>query len=210
MIVFLRGQVFSKGSMFLDLDVEGVGYRVWVTEQLANRVAIEEEVFVYTYQHVREDAIVLYGFAEDLDRMLFEKLLTVSGIGPKAALQLLNAVDVVDFIEAVHREDLHSLCALPGIGKKTAQRLIVELKDKLDMIKGVHAQSSRQGTVNASYRSQSPVETDVVEALKMLGYPERSAIEVTHRILDESPELNLEDALKLCLQELYVQSNIRR
>lgn len=210
MIVFLRGEVFSKGHMYLDMDVQGVGYRVWVTEALANDACIQKEIFVFTYQHVREDAVVLYGFSSETDRMLFEKLLTVSGIGPKVALQMLNAVDVIDFIDAIHREDLHTLCALPGIGKKTAQRLIVELKDKLDMVPDVHAQRHRQVLSRDNDHANPSMETDVVEALKMLGYPERSAVEVTRKILAESPDLNLEDALKLCLQDLYVHSNIRR
>jgi holliday junction DNA helicase RuvA len=210
MIVFLRGEVFSKGSMYLDIDVQGVGYRVWVTENLADGSAIQENIFIYTYQHVREDAVVLYGFSSETDRMLFEKLLTVSGIGPKVALQMMNAVDAADFIEAVHREDLHALCELPGIGKKTAQRLIVELKDKLDLIPNIHVQKSRPVSPSHSDKREPSVLTDVVEALKMLGYPERSAFEVAHRVLYESPELNLEDALKMCLQELYVHSSIRR
>src|SRR5690348_13964182 len=131
MIVFLRGTVFSKSAMNLDIDVQGIGYRVWVTERFAGEKQEQEEIFVYTYQHIREDSNVLYGFETELERVLFEMLLTVSGIGPKVALQIINSAAVNDFVYAVQTEDLGMLCHLPGIGKKTAQRLIVELKDKL-------------------------------------------------------------------------------
>ncbi len=210
MIVFLRGTVFSKRLMYLDIEVHGIGYRVWVTERFAGKVQEQEEMFVYTYQYVREDAIVLYGFETEMDRLLFEMLLSVSGVGPKVALQIINSASVDDFVYAVQTEDLAMLCHLPGIGKKTAQRLVVELKDKLDNIPHLGAPRTMEVPMNRLQNDLPSIQADVLEALKMLGYPERLAIDTVRRVLDNTPHQSVEDALKICLQELYTQSNARR
>lgn len=132
MIAFLRGRLEDKGIGCADIDVNGIGYRVSMSNNsLAAMPAKGEPVFIYTHTHVREDTLQLFGFASTGERGLFEKLITVSGIGPKVALALLSAFDVDSLKQAIVNEDIALITSVPGIGKKNAQRLILELKDKL-------------------------------------------------------------------------------
>lgn len=132
MIAFLNGRVAGKGLGYCLLEVHGVGYRLAMsTGSLASLPAEGDEVVVHTYLHVREDELSLFGFESVEERELFELLITVSGVGPKVALATLSSLRPDAFREAVAREDVASICAVPGIGKKTAQRIVLELKDKL-------------------------------------------------------------------------------
>jgi Holliday junction DNA helicase RuvA len=201
MITFLRGTVFSLGENYLDVDVNGVGYRVFVTDSYAATFMSNESVFVYTYQHVREDAIVLYGFPTEIDRSWFELLLAVSGIGPRSAMQILSGVSFSDFVNAIDREDVNLLCKLPGVGKKTAQRMLVELKDKIapyQLLENVQSvRDSHQVTQHLS-----AIQRDVVEALMSLGYNEKQCIQQVQRIFSDEETPTLESALRSALQSL--------
>jgi len=132
MISFLTGRVVGKGLGFCLLDVHGVGFRLAMsTGSVAALPAEGDEVTVHTYLHVREDELSLFGFESADERSLFELLITVSGIGPKVALAALSAMRPAALRDAIVREDAATIATIPGIGKKTAQRLIIELKDKL-------------------------------------------------------------------------------
>lgn len=134
MIAFLTGRVAAKGPSFALLDVGGVGFKLAMsTPSLAALPAEGDEVTVYTHLHVREDELALFGFESDDERALFEKLISVSGVGPKVALAVLSALRPDSLKRALAGEDVALLSSVPGIGKKTAQRLIIELKDKLDL-----------------------------------------------------------------------------
>jgi Holliday junction DNA helicase RuvA len=134
MIAFLTGRVAGKTVGSALLDVNGVGFKLAMsTRSLASLPADGDEVTVHTYLHVREDELALFGFESDDERALFERLISVSGVGPKVALSVLSALAPDALMRALAAEDVALLSSVPGIGKKTAQRLIIELKDKLDL-----------------------------------------------------------------------------
>jgi Holliday junction DNA helicase RuvA len=134
MIAFLTGRLAAKTTTHALIDVGGVGYKLAMpTPALASLPAEGDEVTVYTYLHVREDDLSLFGFESDDSRGLFEQLITVSGVGPKVAISVLSALSPDALKRALATDDVALLSSVPGIGKKTAQRLIIELKDKLDL-----------------------------------------------------------------------------
>lgn len=134
MIAFLRGRLEDKDVGSVAVDVNGVGYRVSVSNTtLASMPQRGEPVFIYIHTHIRTDVFQLFGFASVAERDLFEKLITVSGIGPKVALAILSAFDVDLLKQAIVNEDVALITSIPGIGKKNAQRLILELKEKLPL-----------------------------------------------------------------------------
>lgn len=132
MIAFLTGRIAEKGLSYCVIDVHGVGYRMSMsTASLVALPAEGDEVTVLTLMHVREDEISLFGFENADEKALFERLVTVSGVGPKVALAALSSYAPAALVEAIAREDVAIVSSVPGIGKKTAQRIILELKDKL-------------------------------------------------------------------------------
>lgn len=133
MIGFLRGKVEQLLPEYCLLDVGGVGYRVYIASSTQSRLKIGEEAMLYTHLSVREDAMTLYGFATQEEYRVFQMLISVSGIGPKVALGVLSAITAERLCQAIHGQQLAALTKLPGIGKKTAQRLILELKDKVSV-----------------------------------------------------------------------------
>ena len=134
MIAHLSGRLVEKGISHCILDVGGVGYLISMsTNSLAALPAEGDEVTVLTHTHVREDELSLFGFENAQERTLFGKLITVSGVGPKVALAALSSFSPEAFVEGVAREDVALVSSVPGVGKKTAQRIILDLKDKLDV-----------------------------------------------------------------------------
>jgi len=202
-ITFLRGIVAKTGDGYVDLDVNGVGYRVRVPADVAMVLQPESAVTLYTYHHIREDAQELYGFLDADHREWFELLLGVSGIGPKGAMQVVSAADYGRFLGAISGDDTTYLSGLPGIGKKTAQRMVIDLKDKVRPLAGgalatVGADSGNTGETGTLQR-------DLVEALQSLGYNERQAMDVVLRVLatlEEGQHTTLEAALTKCLQSM--------
>jgi len=132
MIVFLNGRLAYKDESHCVLEVGGIGYRVAMsTSSLASLPAVGDEVIVHTYMHVREDELALFGFENPAEKELFGKLITVSGVGPKVALAALSSYDAATLTQAIVDEDVAVVSSVSGIGKKTAQRIILDLKDKL-------------------------------------------------------------------------------
>jgi Holliday junction DNA helicase RuvA len=157
MIAHLRGKLAQKDTARVIVDVNGVGYEVFVpltTFSVLPDTGAEVSIDVHT--HVREDLIALYGFSTRRERAIFEKLMTISGIGPKLAVTILSGGSVEDLVTAIKRSDLARLTAIPGVGKKTAERIVLELKDKLQDFAEAPAKSS--------------IEMDVLSALENLGY----------------------------------------
>lgn len=136
MIGFLRGKVLTNNKQSLILDVSGVGYLVYLTLPLLVSIKPKEELSLHIHTHVREDQITLYGFKDELDLFLFEKLIGVSGIGPKSALAMLSVHSPSSIASAVEREDVPALSHTPGVGKKTAEKIIIELRGKLSHLAG--------------------------------------------------------------------------
>ena len=175
MIGRLRGRVIDKQPPFLLLDVNGVGYEIEAPMSTFYTLpAAQEEVVLHTHLAVREDAHVLYGFAREAERRLFRALLKVSGVGGKMALGVLSSMTAEEFARAVQAADTAALTRLPGVGKKTAERLIIEMRDKLDALVGSEPVTGR--TAAAGGDRPDGADQDAVSALIALGYrpPEAS------------------------------------
>ena len=136
MIGFLKGKIISNNQQSMLLDVSGVGYLIHTPLPLLSSITKGESASFYIHTHVREDQITLYGFKDELDLFLFEKLLSVSGIGPKSALAMLSVHSPASIADAVEREDASALSHTPGVGKKTAEKIIIELRGKLSHLAG--------------------------------------------------------------------------
>ena len=158
MIAHLRGKLVQKDLARVIVDVNGVGYEVFIPlTTFSSLPDVGSEVSVDIHTHVREDIIALYGFSTRRERNVFERLMTISGIGPKLAVTILSGSGVDDLVVAIKRSDLARLTAIPGVGKKTAERIVLELKDKL------------QDFMEAA-PPRSNIESDVLSALENLGY----------------------------------------
>ena len=158
MIAHLRGKLVQKDPARVIVDVNGVGYEVFIPlTTFSSLPDVGSEVSVDIHTHVREDIIALYGFSTRRERNVFERLMTISGIGPKLAVTILSGSGVDDLVVAIKRSDLARLTAIPGVGKKTAERIVLELKDKL------------QDFMEAA-PPRSNIESDVLSALENLGY----------------------------------------
>jgi Holliday junction DNA helicase RuvA len=189
MIASLNGKLEALGSDWAVINVGGIGFQVHMpTSTLSTLGTIGEEVRLHTHLHVREDNATLYGFASAEELQLFQTLIGVSGIGPKLALSILSAMAVDKLTMAIATSNTHLLTEVPGIGKKTAERLILELKDKIGAC-WVITPGARLATEN----------TEVVAALTSLGY---SVAEASRAVasLPSSSDLSLEEKIKLALQ----------
>ncbi len=164
MIAYLRGRLFEKHPNRIVVDVNGVGYDVFVPLSTFYGLADPgADVSLRIHTHVREDALMLYGFATALEQELFERLIGISGIGPKVALAILSGIEPLELIRAIERGDVARLTAIPGVGKKTSERLVLELKDRLPRTKAAQPVPAGESDVPL-------VRDDVLSALVNLGY----------------------------------------
>ncbi len=165
MIAHLRGRIFAKTPNSVIVDCNGVGYDVAISVSTFTALPAEgAESALFIHTHVREDALALFGFAELAEKRLFEKLLTISGIGPKLAITVLSGISSERLVGAIRAQDHATLTKIPGIGKKTAERVVLELKDKLDDMVGFTPLPDAPPSLGA-------VADDVLSALINLGYP---------------------------------------
>jgi holliday junction DNA helicase RuvA len=189
-IAHLRGKLIEKDTARVVVDVNGVGYEVFVP--LTTFSAMPDrgsEVSIDIHTHVREDTISLYGFCSRRERTIFEKLMTISGIGPKLAVTILSGSSVDDLVGAIKRGDLARLTAIPGVGKKTAERIVVELRDKLQ-------------DFAAAAPDKSAVEIDVLSALENLGYNRALVESAIRRAMDGDRNPPFDALFKRSLQIL--------
>jgi Holliday junction DNA helicase RuvA len=204
MIACLTGSLFQKSTERIIIDVGGVGYDVAFCQSgLGQLPEVGEDVFVYIYTKVREDAIELFGFINAEEKALFVVLIGVSGVGPKVALAIVGSTSPSDFARAVLSDDLHRLTQLPGVGKKTAERLCLELKDKIHIFVD-HDGSTADHQAATDLSSQ--IDSDVISALVNLGYPQVQARQALKNVLksipkDEAPP-PIEEMLRLALRSL--------
>jgi Holliday junction DNA helicase RuvA len=198
MIASLRGRVLDKQPNRLIVDVGGVGYDVHVPLSTFYEVGGEgSEIALRVYLHVREDALQLYGFLTDVERQVFERLIAVSGIGPKLAIAVLSGMDSRELIAAVQRADVARLTSIPGIGKKTAERIVLELKDRLvQLAPPAVAETARSTSADDRLRA------DLLSALQNLGYHRPQAERAIDAVLAASPGAGVEQALRGALREL--------
>jgi Holliday junction DNA helicase RuvA len=195
MIGQLRGRLAEKRPNQVLVDVGGVGYLVQVP--LSSFAALGElhtEVTLLIHTHVREDALALYGFVSSREKHLFELLLSASGVGPSLALKILSGMRVEELVPAIRGSDLGRLTKIPGVGRKTAERMVVELKDKLE---AVVLEAQKPAAASAA-----GVEADVISALVNLGYEPRAAESAASEAKSEAGASNFEKLLRASLQSL--------
>ena len=201
MISYLSGTIAAFEEDKVIIDVGGVGYGVYMSGQAMGKLpAVGREVKIHTYLNVKEDAMQLYGFLTRDDLMVFKLLIGVNGIGPKGGLGILAALSPDDLRFAVLAGDVKAICAAPGIGKKTAEKLILELKDRLKLEDALEHITADSGTSEgAVYHSE--VQSEAVQALVALGYGSTEALRAVKQVdIEETAEV--EDVLKLALKHM--------
>ena len=197
MIAFLRGRILDKQPNRIVVDVNGVGYDLSVPLSTFYGLAdVGGEIALRVHTHVREDALALYGFATRLEQDLFERLIGVSGIGPKVGLAVLSGIEPTDLIRAIERGDLARLTAIPGVGKKTSERIVLELKDRLPRVEAAAAGEA------AAVEPPLLLRDDLLSALINLGYHRPLAEKAVEAAIKRTPEGDFERTLKQALREL--------
>jgi holliday junction DNA helicase RuvA len=195
LIAHLTGRLFEKHPNRIIIDVGGVGYEVFVP--LSTFYGLGDtgsEVAVRVHTHVREDALALYGFASALELELFERLIGVGGIGPKLALAVLSGIEPLDLVRAIQRGDVARLTSIPGVGKKTSERMVLELKDRMP------SAPVDEGAAVAA--AQPATRDDVLSALANLGYHRPLAEKAVDAALKAAPDQGFEPTLKQALRNL--------
>jgi Holliday junction DNA helicase RuvA len=197
MIALLKGTLIEKAPGRVVVDVGGVGYDVQVP--LSTFYGLGEpgaQVALRIHTHVREDVIALYGFGTTLEQQLFERLIAISGVGPKLALAVLSGIEPAELVKAVRLQDVARLTAIPGIGKKTAERIGLELKDRLPAALGA------AGKADAAASREDQLRSDLLSALLNLGYQRHAADRAIDRVLETNPASAFEPALREVLRSM--------
>ncbi len=195
MIAQLRGLILRKSPQDVVIDVAGVGYRVLIPVSTFYRLGDEgSEASLRIHTHVREDALMLFGFESAAEQALFERLLEVAGVGPKLAVNILSGIEAPELAAALRASDLARLTRIPGVGKKTAERLILELRDKMPAVTG----GEELRTASASGTTKD----DLLSALANLGYSRGEVETGVDRALQEEPGARFEDLLRRSLRVL--------
>ena len=201
MIGYIKGVIEEIEEASLLLDHGGMGFRIYVPAALLGQgIHTGDQVKIYTYLHVKEDAMQLYGFFTRDDLEVFRLLLNVNGIGPKAAMGILSALSADDLRFAVLSDDAAFIAKAPGIGKKTAQKLILELKDKMSLEDAFEKKLENQ-TSGAAVSMNSTVKNDAVMALNALGYSSTESLKAVSKV-DITEDMDVEDVLKLALKNM--------
>lgn len=205
MISFIKGKLVHIYENVIIVENNGIGYEIFVpVSVIGNMPLVGSEVMIYTYMHVREDALQLFGFLDRDTLEIFKLLITVSGIGPKGAIGVLGTLSADDIRYAVMAEDAKTIAKAPGIGAKTASKVVIELKDKLkmcDVAENISSEIDGQQSIFDDGGSKQAV-SDAIEALVSLGY---SATEATKAVrkADAGDDVTVEELLKLSLKYLY-------
>jgi len=193
MITQLQGRLIEKFPTHVVIDCQGVGYEVHISLHTFGQLGDNESIRLYTHLQVREDAHTLFGFFEPMERSIFRLLISISGIGASIARTMLSSMTPHQIQQAIVHEDLAAIKAVKGIGLKTAQRVLIELKDKIQNVAGMEEISSS--------RSNTTKE-ETLSALEVLGYPRRQAEKVIDNIIQSAPESSVEALIKQALNKL--------
>jgi Holliday junction DNA helicase RuvA len=194
MISFLKGRLVHKDPAHVVIDVNGVGYQVAISLQTYSEIKDQENILLHTHLQVREDAHVLFGFSNENEKKLFQQLISVNGIGPSTAIVMLSYMSSNELKSAIVREDVAALQSIKGIGGKTAQRVIIDLKDKLK-------KESWEETSSVSAGPHNTLRNEALSALLTLGLPKAAAEKSVDAILKKSGNtVTLEDLVKQALK----------
>lgn len=201
MYAYIKGILAEITEDAIIVENQGIGYEIAVPGQVFDYLpSVGEEVKIYTYHYVREDAILLYGFLTKEDVRIFKMLIGVSGIGPKGALSILSVLSTDDLRFAILGDDAKAIAKAPGVGAKTAQRVIIELKDKLSLEDAFEQKLANQ-TQKAELNPAVGVKNEAILALTSLGYSQSEALKVLQGI-EISPDDQVEDVLKMALKQM--------
>jgi Holliday junction DNA helicase RuvA len=194
MISFLKGRLVHKDPAHVIIDVNGVGYQVAISLQTYSEIKDQENILLHTHLQVREDAHVLFGFSNENEKKLFQQLISVNGIGPSTAIVMLSYMNSSELKSAIVREDVAALQSIKGIGGKTAQRVIIDLKDKLK-------KETWEETSSVSSTPHNTLRNEALSALLTLGLPKAAAEKSVDAILKKSGNtVTLEDLVKQALK----------
>jgi len=196
MFAYVKGSLVEKSNTYVVIETAGIGYKIYMSLTAINSLQnIGEEVKIYTHYYVREDNISLYGFLSNEELKMFELLLQVSGIGAKSAIAMLSQITPSSFALAVISNDVSKLVKIPGIGKKSAERIILELKDKLKNEQTISKTEEVKVAIN-----NTEEDDEVIEALQVLGYNKKEIEKALSRL--DRKDLGIEDTIKQVLKLL--------
>lgn len=202
MIGYVKGVLEEADEQSVMIDNHGIGYRIFVpSSAFSGALPIGKEVKIYTYLSVKEDAMQLYGFLTRDDLRMFRMLLGVNGIGPKAGLGILSALTADELRFAVLADDAASIAKAPGIGKKTAQKLILELKDKLNLEDAFEQKLANQAAKDITSADSGSQVQEAVQALTALGYPGTEALRAVKKV-EGAESMTVEEILKAALKKM--------
>ena len=193
MITQLQGRLIEKHPTHVVIDCQGVGYEVNISLNTYGQIGNEENIRLYTHLQIREDAHTLYGFFQPVERSIFRLLISISGIGASIARTMLSSMTPVEIQQAIVQENLAAIKAVKGIGLKTAQRVLIELKDKIQKVAGMDE--------IPAFKSNT-IKEETLSALEVLGYPRRQAEKVIDNILQSEPDSSVEALIKQALNKL--------
>ena len=196
MFAYIKGNLVEKTNTYVVVETAGIGYKIFMSQTAINSLQnLGEEVKIYTHYYVREDNISLYGFLSNEELKMFELLLQVSGIGAKSAIAMLSQITPSSFALAVISNDVSKLVKIPGIGKKSAERIILELKDKLKNEQAIAKTEEVKAVIN-----KTEEDDEVIEALQVLGYNKKEIVKALEGL--DRANLGIEDTIKQVLKLL--------
>ena len=200
MYAYIKGTLTERNPGQIVIEASGIGYRIFITGQTYEQLpAIGEELKVYTYLYLREDAMILYGFLNQDDLELFKLLLGVSGIGPKGAIAVLSVLSADDLRFAILSGDAKTISKAQGVGTKTAQRVVLELKDKVSLEDAMEKKSAHMNSGASSQNHQ--IKNDAVLALTALGYTSTESMKAVSNVT-VTEDMSVEDVLKQALKQM--------
>lgn len=193
MIAFLKGRLVEKTPTDIIIDCNGIGYQVHISLHSYSLIKDSELIQIHTYLQIKEDAHILYGFVEKIERELFKLLISVSGIGGNTARNMLSYVSPKDLMQAIASNDVKTIQSIKGIGLKTAQRVVIDLQEKVQKMYGIEDLSINVNNTNAE---------EALSALEVLGFVRKAAEKVVNKIVDQQPDATAEQIIKLALKNL--------
>lgn len=193
MIAFLKGRLVEKTPTDIIIDCNGIGYQVHISLHSYSLIKDQEAIQIYTYLQIKEDAHTLYGFIEKIERELFKLLISVSGIGGNTARNMLSYITPKELIQAIAAGDVKTIQAVKGIGLKTAQRVIIDLQEKVQKLYGLEELSVAVNNTNAE---------EALSALEVLGFVRKATEKVVKKIVAQDPQATVEQIIKSALKSL--------
>ena len=204
MISYIKGIIENIVDNFVILENNGIGYKIFVSdiflENIKNFSKERKYIQIFTYMNIKDDNITLYGFEKIEELEFFNKLIAVAGIGPKGALNILSNINLNEFINAIILEDINTILKAPGVGRKTAQRIIIELKDKLDDNNIELRLEDTNNNVIDNINNKVNIKFEVIEALCVLGYSRNKALKIVSDVYFEGG--TTEEILKIALKKI--------